>query len=141
MPRAIQIETQAEQQGLTQSRAQRTTGRASRELAPQRTERTFDRSTAATEASWERSAHLGTHCVQAPRFLSELGRDRALHPELAPDIGAIPLARRQFLSPDLFPNAERSVSNIGAESDSVHSQTSESECVLRLWRKCRYTLG
>jgi len=41
MPQTIQIETQAEQQGLTHLGAQRTTGRASRELALHRTEQTL----------------------------------------------------------------------------------------------------
>jgi len=70
MPQTIQIETQAEQQGLTHLGAQRTTGRASRELALHRTEQTLDQSTAAIKASRERPPHLGAHSVDAPGFLS-----------------------------------------------------------------------
>jgi hypothetical protein len=92
MPQPMQIETQTEQQGLTHLGAQRTTGRASRELALHRTEQTLDQSTAAIEASRERPPHLGTHSVQAPCFLSALGGDHALRPELAPDVGMISLA-------------------------------------------------
>jgi hypothetical protein len=92
MPQTIQIETQAEQQGLTHLGAQRTTGRASRELALHRTEQTLDQSTAAIKASRERPPHLGTHSVDAPGFLSALGGDYTLRPELAPDEGVIPLA-------------------------------------------------
>ena len=92
MPQATQIETQAEQQGLTHLGAQRTTGCASRELALYRTEQTLDQSTAAIEGSRECPPHLGTHSVQVPRFPSALGGDYTLRPELAPDIGVIPLA-------------------------------------------------
>src|ERR1700675_3473131 len=92
MPQAIQIETQSEQQGLTLLRAQRTAGRASGELALHRTEQTLDQSTAPVEPSWKCSPHLGTHSVDAPRFLAALGGDHALRPELAPDVGVISLA-------------------------------------------------
>src|SRR5580698_10682916 len=92
MPQTIQDETQAEQQVLTDLGAQRTTGRASRELALHRTEQTLDPSTAAIKASRERPPHLGTHSADAPGFLSALGRDYALRPELAPDVGVISLA-------------------------------------------------
>jgi len=92
MPQTIQIETQAEQQGLTDLGAQRTTGRASRELALHQTEQTLDPSTAAIKASRERPPHLGTHSADAPGFLSALGRDYTLRPELAPDVDVISLA-------------------------------------------------
>jgi hypothetical protein len=92
MPQAIQVETQAEQQGLTLLRAQRTTGRSSRELALHRAEQTLDQSTAAIETLRERLPHLGTHSVDAPGFLSPLGGDYTLGPELEPDVGVVPLA-------------------------------------------------
>src|SRR5271167_2546023 len=92
MPQTIQIETQAEQQGLAHLGAQRTTGRPSRELALHRTEQTLDQSPAAIEASRERPPHLGAYSVQVPRFLSAFGGDYTLRPELAPDIGVISLA-------------------------------------------------
>src|SRR5580698_3900446 len=92
MPQTIQDETQAEQQVLTDLGAQRTTGRASRELALHRTEQTLDPSTAAIKASRERPPHLGTHSADAPGFLSALGRDYTLRPELAPDVDVISLA-------------------------------------------------
>src|SRR5580658_10569517 len=92
MPQAIQIETQAEQQGLTHLGAQRTSRRASRELAFHRTEQTFDQSTAAIEPPRESPTHLRAYSVDAPGFLSALGGDDALRPELAPDVGMIPFA-------------------------------------------------
>src|SRR5208282_2495157 len=92
MPQAIQIETQAEQQGLTHLGAQRTTGRASRELAFHRTEQTLDQSTAAIEPPRESPPHLRAYSVDAPGFLSALGGDYTLRPELAPDVGVISLA-------------------------------------------------
>src|ERR1700758_4101927 len=92
MPQTVQVETQAEQEGLTHLSVQRTTGRPGRELALHRTEQTLDQSTAAIEASRERSPHLGTYSMDAPGLLAALGGDHALRPELAPDVGVISLA-------------------------------------------------
>ena len=92
MFQAIQIETQSEQQGLTLLHRQRTAWRTGRELALHRREQALDQSAASVNSSWERSAHLGAHSVDAPRFLSALGRDHALRPELLPNVGVISLA-------------------------------------------------
>src|SRR5579863_3390452 len=92
MPQAIEVETQSEQRGLALLCVQRAAGGASRELALHRTEQALDQSTAAIEASRERSSHLGTHPVDAPGFLSALGGDHTLRPELATDVSVIPLA-------------------------------------------------
>lgn len=92
MLQAVQIETQAEQQGLAHLGAQRTTGCASRELALHRTEQAFDQGSASVEASRERPPHLRAHSVDAPGFLSALGGDYTQRAELLPDVGVIPLA-------------------------------------------------
>src|SRR5271169_3868646 len=92
MFQAIQIETQAEQQGLTLLRAQRAAGRASRELALHRTEQALDQGSAPVESSRECSPHLGAHPMDAPSFLSALGRNHTLRPELLPDVSVIPFA-------------------------------------------------
>jgi hypothetical protein len=70
MPQAIQIEAQAKQKSLTLLHRQRATGSSCRELALHRTEQTLDQSTAAIEASWEFSAHLGAHAMDVPGFLT-----------------------------------------------------------------------
>ena len=88
----IQIETQSEQQGLTFLRAQRATGRTSRELALHRTEQALDQGSAPVELLRKGSPHLGAHSMDAPGFLSTLGGDHALRSELLADIGVIPLA-------------------------------------------------
>jgi hypothetical protein len=85
MPLTMQIETQAEQQGLTLMGLQRTSRRASRELALHRTEQALDQSTTAIEASRKRPPHLSAYSAQGPRLLSALGGDHALRPEVAPD--------------------------------------------------------
>src|SRR5258708_38232272 len=92
MPQAVQIETQSEQQGLTLLRAQRATRRAGRELAFYRTEQALDQGSAPVEPSRKCSPHLGAHSMNTPGFLSALGGDHALRPELFPDVGVIPFA-------------------------------------------------
>ena len=78
MFQAIQIETQAEQQGLAPLCAQRTSWRANRELALHRTEQCFDQGPTPIEPSRECPSHLGPHSVHAPSFLAALGGDHAL---------------------------------------------------------------
>src|ERR1700723_2498759 len=92
MPQAVQIETQSEQQGLTLLRAQRATRRTGRELAFYRTEKALDQGSAPVEPSRKGSPHLGAYSMNAPGFLSALGGDHALRPELFPDVGVIPFA-------------------------------------------------
>ena len=92
MFQAIQIETQAEQQGLTLLRARRTARCTSREVALYRREQRFDQGPAPIEPLRERPPHLGANFAHSPGFLAALGRDHALRPELLPDIGVIPLA-------------------------------------------------
>jgi hypothetical protein len=92
MPQAIQIETQSEQQSLTLLRSQRAAWGTGRELALDRTEQALDQGSTLVESSWKCSSHLGSHSMNAPGFLSALGRDHTLRPELLADIGVIPLA-------------------------------------------------
>ena len=89
MPQAIQIETQSEQQGLTLLRAQRAARRTSREFAFDRTEQALDQGSAPVDPSRKCSSHFGAHSMDAPGFLSALGGDHALRPELLPDVGVI----------------------------------------------------
>jgi hypothetical protein len=92
MPQSIQIETQAEQQGLTLLRAQRATWCTGRELALDRREQALDQRATPVNPSWEGPTHLGAYSVDAPGFLAALGRDHALRPELLPDVSMIPFA-------------------------------------------------
>src|SRR5450759_4619948 len=92
MPQAIQIETQSEQQGLTLLRVQRAARSTGRELAFHRTEQALDQGSASVEPSRKCSSHFGAHSMDAPGFLSTLGRDHTLRPKLLPDVGVIPLA-------------------------------------------------
>ena len=92
MPQAIQIETQSEQQSWTLLRVQRAARRASRELALHRTEKAFDQRSTPVEPSRKCSPHLGADSVYAPGFLSALGGDHALRPQMLPDVGMIPFA-------------------------------------------------
>src|SRR5579864_9235838 len=92
MPQAVQIETQSEQQGLTLLRTQRAARRTSRELALHRTEKALDQGSAPVKPSRKCTPHLGAHPMNAPGFLSALGGDHTLRPELLPDVGVIPLA-------------------------------------------------
>ena len=92
MPQAIQIETQSEQEGLALLRVQRAAGRTGRELAFHRTEQALDQGSSPVEPSRKCSPHLGAHSMNAPGFLSALGRDHTLRSELLADIGVIPLA-------------------------------------------------
>jgi hypothetical protein len=92
MPQAIQIETQAEQQGLPLLHTQGTTWCTGRELALDRRKQALDQSAAPVHSSWEFPTHLGTHSVAAPGLLSALGGDYALRPELSPDVGMVSLA-------------------------------------------------
>src|SRR6266852_3918587 len=92
MFQAIQIETQSEQQGLAHLHGQRAARCAGRELALHRAEQALDQRSAAVEPSWERPAHLSSHSVYAPCFLSSLGGDHTLRSELLPDVGVIPFA-------------------------------------------------
>src|SRR5579864_8510104 len=92
MPQAVEIETQSEEQSLTLLCAQRTTGRSGRELAFHRTEHALDQGSAPVESSRKYSPHLGAHPMDAPAFLSALGGNHTVGPELLPDVGVIPLA-------------------------------------------------
>jgi hypothetical protein len=92
MPQAVQIETQSKQQGLAGLHSQRATWCTRRELALDRREQALDQSATPVNPSWECPPHLGAHSVDAPGFLSALGGDHALRPELLPDVGMISLA-------------------------------------------------
>jgi hypothetical protein len=92
MPQAIQIETQAEQQGLPHLHRQTAAWGASRELAFDRREDALDQCATPVELLWKGSPHLGTHSVHAPSFLSTLGGDNTLRSELLPNVGVISLA-------------------------------------------------
>jgi hypothetical protein len=61
MPQAIQIETQAEQQGLANLHAQTVARGTSRKLAFDRGEDALDQSTAPVQPLWKYPPHFGTH--------------------------------------------------------------------------------
>src|SRR5215469_4767919 len=88
----VEIETQAEQQGLAYLHGQAAAWGASRELAFDRREDALDQSTTSVEPVRKRPPHFGTHSTNAPSFLSALGWDHVLSPELLTNIGMIPLA-------------------------------------------------
>jgi hypothetical protein len=83
MLQAIQIETQAQQKSLALLHQQRGAGRSRRE------EESFDQSPTPVELLRKRSPHLGAHAVDAPGFLSPLGRNHALRAESLPDVNVI----------------------------------------------------
>ena len=62
------------------------------EAALHRTEQGLDQGSAAVELSRECAPHLGAHSMNTPGFLSALGGDHALRPELFPDVGMISFA-------------------------------------------------
>jgi len=92
MTQAVNIETQPEQQSLTLLDAQRAAWGAGREVALHRTEQTLDQCATTIDPSRELLPHLGAHSMAAPGFLSTLGGDHAVCPELLSDVGMIPLA-------------------------------------------------
>jgi hypothetical protein len=92
MPQTGQIETQSEQQSLPHLRGQSAPRSAGRELALDRREDALDQSAASVESLRECSPHFGAHAVDAPGFLSALGRDHAPRTELAADVPVISLA-------------------------------------------------
>src|SRR6516164_2239091 len=92
MPQAVQIETQAEQQGLAHLHGQAAARSAGRELAFDRGEDTLDQRAAAVESARKRPPHFGTHAAYAPSFLSAFGRDHALRSELLTNVGMISFA-------------------------------------------------
>jgi hypothetical protein len=63
MPQAVQIETQAEQQGLPHLYGQAAAGSASRELAFDGRKHTLDQSAAAAEPRRKSPPHFGAHAV------------------------------------------------------------------------------
>ena len=91
MPQAVQIETQAEQQGLAYLHGQTAAWCAAREFAFDRREDTLDQSTAPVDPRRKRPPHFGTHPVHAPSFLSTLRGDHALCPEFLADVAMVPL--------------------------------------------------
>jgi hypothetical protein len=92
MPQAIHIETQPEQQRLPPLGAQRAAWCTGREFALHRTEQALDQRATTIDPSRELPPHLGAHSMEAPGFLSTLGGDHTLCPELLSDVGMIPLA-------------------------------------------------
>src|SRR3974390_3565026 len=92
MPQAVQVETQAKQQGLPPWHGQAVPGSASRELAFDRREHALDQSATPVESRRECPAHFGAHPVDAPIFLPALGGNDALRSELLTDISMDPLA-------------------------------------------------
>jgi hypothetical protein len=92
MPQAIQIETQAEQQGLTHRHAQTASRCPSRELAFDRREYALDQCATPIGSLRECPPHLGTHAAHAPSFLSAFGGDYTLRSKFLPNVGVISLA-------------------------------------------------
>jgi len=121
MPQAVQIETQAEQQGLAHLHRQAPTRGTRRELAFDRREDTLDQGATPVEPVRKRPPHFGTHTVQAPIFLSAFRRDHTLRSELLTDVGMIPLAV-EFRIGQHHPNAGllRSSTTAGRFAQSFH---------------------
>ncbi len=92
MPQAVQIEIQAEQQSLAHLHRQASPRGARRELAFDRGEYALDQSASPVESRRKRPAHLRTDTTYSPGFLSTLGGDHALCPELLTDVSMIPFA-------------------------------------------------
>jgi len=92
MPQAIQIETQAEQQGLAHLHRQAAGWGAGRELAFEQKKNVLDRGATPVQLLRKSPPHLSTHSARAPSFLSTLGGDDTLHPELMTNVGVITLA-------------------------------------------------
>jgi hypothetical protein len=92
MFQAIQIETQAEQQGLTPLHAQAAAGRPSRELALDRGEDAFDQRATPIDSLGECPPHLRSHSVDAPCFVPALRRNHTPRSKLAANVGVVPLA-------------------------------------------------
>ena len=92
MPQAVQIETQAEQQGLAHLHGQAAAWGPRRKLAFDRREDTLDQSTTPIESLRERLPHFGAHAVHAPSFLPTLGGNHTLRSKFLSNVGVIPLA-------------------------------------------------
>ena len=92
MHHAVQIETQAKEQGLTHLHTEAAVGDASRELGLDRREYALHQSGAPVAPIRKRPQHLASHCVHAQASLGAPGRDRGLRSELWLNVGAIPLA-------------------------------------------------
>jgi hypothetical protein len=92
MPHAVQIETQAEQQGLAHLHGQTAARGTGRQLAFDRREDAFDQRAAAVEPVRKRPPHLRTHAAHTPGFLSPLGGDHASRSELLTNVAVIPRA-------------------------------------------------
>jgi hypothetical protein len=92
MPQAVQIETQAEQQGLAHLHGQTAARGAGRQLAFDRREDAFDQRAAAVNPLREGTSHLGADSVHAPGFLSAFGRNHALRSEMFTNVGVIAFA-------------------------------------------------
>lgn len=91
-PQAIQIETQAKQQGLANLHWQAAAWGSRRELAFDRGEYTLNQSPAPIQPAGKRPPHFGTHAVDTPGFFSPLGGDHTVRSELLTNVGVIPLA-------------------------------------------------
>src|SRR6266478_1610564 len=87
----IQIEAQAEQQGLAHLCAQGSTRCASREFSFDGREQALDQGSTAVEPLRKGPPHLGTHSVHTPSFLPTFG-NHALRSEAFADVGVIALA-------------------------------------------------
>ena len=92
MLQAVQIETQAEQQGLANLHAQAAARGPRRELAFDRGEYALDQSAASMQLVWKRLPHLRTNPMHSPSFLSPLGGDHTVRSELFPNVRVVPLA-------------------------------------------------
>src|SRR5207245_895331 len=92
MFQAIQIETQAEQQGLTLLHGQAAARRPSRKLALDRGEDAFDQRATPIDSLGECPSHLRSHSVEMPCFLPPLRWNHTPCSQFAAYVGVIPLA-------------------------------------------------
>ena len=92
MPQAVQIETQAEQQGLAHLHGQAAAWGSPRELAFDRREYALDQRTAPVDAGRKCSAHLRAHATHAPSFLPTLGGNHTVCAKLLSNVGVVRFA-------------------------------------------------
>ena len=78
MPQTVQIETQAEQQGLARLHGQAAAWSSREQLAFDRGEHTLDQGSVSVQPLRKSPPHLGAHAVNAPVFPSALGGDHAV---------------------------------------------------------------
>ena len=92
MPQAIQIETQAKQQGLANLHRQAAAWGSRRELAFNRGEYALDQRATPIQSGRKCPSHFGTYSAYAPGLLPTLGGDHTSRSQLLPNVSVVSLA-------------------------------------------------